>query len=196
SRDCRLDASLKATGEQSITSEVWATCSGEMLARTPVHSLAVLSPHKDAPAILHLRRTEEAAGETIEFRVDSNDRDGDGQDDVALDVTLTSPSGHKETLPFRWLSRTAGASREPDFPRKQIADRASRLLISSIRKAERGAAPHEINTLRRIASSVCSELGKPRLTRATGDALDCGHIAEPFIRLVQAEVQSYLGEGD
>jgi hypothetical protein len=196
SRDCRLDASLKATGDQSVTSEVWAACSGQMLARSPIFSLAVLNPQRDPPTILHLRRTEEAAGETLTFQVDSSDRDGDGQEDVALDVTLTSPSGHKETLPFRWLSRTAGASREPDFPRKQIADRAGRLLISSIRKAERIAAIQEVDVLRRMLSSVCSELGKPRLVRATGDPLECGNLNEPLARLIQAEVQAHLGEGD
>lgn len=193
--DCEFRANLKGTGPTTFSSRVWATCGSRLLPGTPVVSLAVLDGSKPEAVLLHLRAEEPAVGEKLDLEVESTDQDGDGTDDVKLQVSMTTPSGTKETLPFLWLQRTAGASRQADLPKDELNKRASRLSIASVRKAEREATPAQIDALRRLLSSVCAELGKPRLTGASGDLLKCGNIQSALEQLAQAEVQAFLGQG-
>ncbi len=193
-KDCQFIAELEPSGAHTFTSQIQSHCSSEVLAGTPVRSIAVLDPKKDDPEIIHLRHSAPPPGEKITLTVNSKDRDGDGTDDVEVTILLKGPSGIEESMPLRWLVRTAGASREPEAPRGELEKRASRLLIASVRKAERGKAPEEIDTLRRLLSAVCSELGSPLVRRASGDKLSCGDLVVTLGRLAESEVKSYLGE--
>lgn len=192
--DCRLRAELTGTGPTTFTSRLDAECSSRLLPGTPTTSLAVVDSSRSDPTLVHLRSQEAAPGERLDLIVDSTDQDGDGSDDVRLSVELTAPSGAKESLPLLWLSRTAGASRQPDSPRVELSKRASRLSIAAVRKAERGAVTDEVDALRRLLSSVCGELGKPRLSREGGDPLACGDIQGSLEQLAHVEVQALLGQ--
>lgn len=191
--DCQFTAELFASGPRTVTSEVESHCSSDLLAGTPVRSIAVLDPTRGDPEILHLRQSAPPSGEKIALRVNSTDRDGDGADDVELTVTLTSPSGVEESLPLRWLVRTAGASREAEAPLSDISKRVSRLLISSVRKAEREKVPQQVDALRRLMTTVCAELGSPKLLGYSGEKLSCGAILPSLALLAEAEVKAYLG---
>lgn len=191
--DCQFTAELSASGPGTVTSQVESHCSSDLLSGTPVRSLAVLNPAREDPVILHLRQSAPPSGEKVALSVNSSDRDGDGTDDVELTVTLTSPSGIQESLPLRWLVRTAGASRDPEAPLAELSKRVSRLLISSVRKAEREKAPQEIDALRRLMTVICSELGSPRLFGHSGEKLNCGAILPSLALLAEAEVKAYLG---
>jgi hypothetical protein len=193
-KDCQRAAAFQASGPRTVTATIEVSCESDVLAGTPVRSVAILDPSRESPVLVHLRTSEPARGETLSFRVDSSDRDGDGQDDGLIEVSLKAPSGESESLPLRWLVRTAGASREPDAPRKDLLKRTSRLLTASIRRAERGKAPGQVDALRRLLSALCSELGRPKIERASGAPLPCGDLKDPLERLVKVNIQSYLGE--
>lgn len=191
--DCQFTAELFASGPRTVTSVVESHCSSEVLAGTPIRSIAVLDPTREDSEILHFRQSAPASGEKVTLSVNSQDRDGDGNDDVELTVALTSPFGIEERLPLRWLVRTAGASRELGAPQAEIEKRVSRLLTSAVRKAERERAPLEIDALRRLMALVCAELGSPKLFGPSGEKLNCGSVLPSLARLAEAETKAYLG---
>jgi hypothetical protein len=191
--DCQFIAEFFASGSQTITSQVESHCSSDLLAGTPVKAIAVLDPSRESPEVLHLRQSSAKSGEKVSLSVNSKDRDGDGTDDIEVNVTLTSPSGVEETLPLRWLVRTAGASREPEAPLATISKHSSALLISAVRKAEREKVPGQVDAARRLLTAVCSELGSPILFGPSGEKLTCGAILPVLSRFVEAEVKAYLG---
>ncbi len=194
-KDCHYRATLEKTGATSLTSRVVAQCTERLLPGSPSGSLAVVAPGRTQTLLIHLRLQEPAPGESIQYQVNSLDRDDDQRDDIQIDITLRSPNGSKETLPFRWLSRTAGASRQGDAPRAQLSKRASRLSTAASRRAERARVPAQVDTLRRLVSAICSETGTQKFDVAGGTPLPCGDIQTTMIRLTHAATQAHLGEG-
>lgn len=193
--DCQLRADLEGTGSATLTARIFAQCSSRLLPGTPVSGVVVLEPNRSEPELVHLRSQEASPGERLDLVVDSHDHDGDGIDDIKITAELAAPSGAKESLPFVWLSRTAGASRTPDSPGAELKKRSSRLAIAAVRKAERAEAPDSVDALRRLTSAVCAELGRPRLFRGNGDGLSCGNIQPSLEELAQVEIQAFLGQG-
>lgn len=194
--DCRYEASLENTGDSSISARVSASCEARLLPGTPTESLFVLSPEQPSPVLMHFRLQHSAPGEALSVVVDSHDRDADGRDDVELQLSLTSPSGTKETLPLRWLLRAAGASRQAGSPGKELASRASRLMTASVRKKERAEVPAQVEALKRLLAAICSEFATQKLEAADGAGIPCGDQTAALSRLHLAEVQSHVGEKD
>ncbi len=195
-KDCLYRGSLEKSGEQTVTARVKSECTTRLLPGTPTQSLVILSPDRSEPELMHFRLREPAAGEDLDIVVNSSDRDGDGADDVELLMSLTGPNGIKETLPFRWLSRTAGASRQAESPAKELATRASRLMTGSIRKAERAKVPKESETLLRLIGAVCSEFSTMKIERGDGSGVPCGDLQPSLSRLNLATAQAYAGSQD
>lgn len=195
-KDCIYRGSLEQSGGHAVTARVTTECTTRLLPGTPTQSLLILSAGRADPELMHFRLRQEAAGEKLTVVVNSADRDGDGADDVELQLSLSGPSGAKETLPLRWLSRTAGASRQPESPAKELATRASKLMTGSIRKAERGRVPQESETLVRLVAAICSEFSTIKIERGDGSGLPCGDLQPSLSRLNLATVQAYVGSQD
>ncbi len=194
--DCQLSSSLEKSGPQSLTVELHAFCQSRLLPGTPTGSLVVVSPQSPQPVLLELRTLAPSPGEVLSLNVDSSDRDQDGLDDVELRAHLRAPEGGDATLPFVWLTRTAGVSRDTSQPAKALDERASKLARRAVRKAERAVVWREVRALRRLLTAACAELATPRLTHANGDALKCGELGPTLARLTFSAVQAELGAGE
>lgn len=194
--DCRYEAALEATGARSVTSHLSVQCSQELLPGTPVRALHVVSTARDEPLLLSFVVQSEAPGERLKLVVDSSDRDGDEADDVALSVQLSSPTGQTASLPLRYLFRRAGASRENAEPRKTLAELASELSVSAVRKKDWGSVAPRVDALRRLLSSLCEELGAPRIQGGGGSGVDCGDIWPSLARLQYAATRALMNDGD
>lgn len=192
--DCRFRAGLLQSGPKSITSRLRSECTSRILPGTPVESIVVLAVDRADPVLLDFLVEEAPPGETLTLKVDSSDRDGDGSDDVELGVSLLAPGGQEETLPFRWLSRTAGASRDTDSPKSEFKKIVSQIHTASIRKKERGDVPKRADALRRLLASTCSKAETARIARAGQRGLDCGDLRASLVSLSESVVQAHLGE--
>ncbi len=194
--DCTFKASLQITGPSSLTSDLSVECSSRFLPGTPERSVAVLMTGKDQRTLLHFRILQQAPGETLNLEVDSKDADGDGSDDIKIVVTLRSPSGVEQSLPLDFLSRPGGASREMNEPAQTLSKQTARLLIASVRKAERKDALGKIDALRRLLGALCEESAIPKLLSADGEPLTCEGTSKAAFELTQAALQCHLGEGE
>ncbi len=190
--DCRYTTHLKSTGQQTLTSIARAQCKESSLPDTPEQSLTILRP-QDGKKIFELFFSSPSPGESISTEVNSSDRDGDGLDDIELVVSLTAPGGSSEKLPLRFLSRTAGPSRQADAPLADLARRVSQLSTWSVQKAHRQKVPAQVNALRRLLTSLCEELGTPKLSLENGTKLSCGNIWPQLTRLAHASIQAHVG---
>lgn len=193
--NCRFRATLKQSGPGSLVSRLRSECSGRLLPGTPLESLTVLAPTRDEPVLIQLSVQDTAPGETMVIEVDSIDRDSDGLDDVELQVSLTSPSGKQESLPLRWLSRTAGASREANSPQKELLARAERLRTAAVRKKERGDVPGQADALRRLLAAICTQGAVQKLSLDGKSGIDCGQLGPALAKLSDAVILAELGEG-
>ena len=193
--DCQFDTSIEQTGPLSLTARLRSNCRSRLLPGTPVELLSVIQPQATDPSLLQLRLLAPAPGERLSYAVDSHDRDSDGKDDIKLDITLTSPEKAQVTLPFLWLTRTAGASQLPEAPRKQLASMAARWAVSAVRKAERGKVPSQVRAGLRLLGSMCSEYGVSRVLRQNGDPIACGDVWPSIAKLQHSHVVALLGDG-
>jgi hypothetical protein len=192
--DCRFRASLRQSGPRSFVADLRSVCTTRVLPGTPSGSVAVISPGRETPVLLQFSLKDPAPGESLSLDIDSSDRDGDGVDDVQLTATVTSPAGVKESLPFRWLSRTAGASRESDAPHLELTKRASRLSIAAVRKKERAAVSDQVDALRRLVATVCSEGAVQKFTVEGEGGLACGNLRAPLASMSESNYELALGE--
>lgn len=195
-QDCVYSSELRQSGTATVASTLSVQCSQRSLNDTPTRSIAVIGPRASSPKLLEVLIAESAAGETMTVDVDSNDLDDDGNDDVELSFTLTSPKGARETLPVRWLTRTAGPSRQPNTPLAALAKRTTELSTWAVQKARRPRVPDQVDALRRLVSSLCNELGTSRVTLSSTDKVQCGNVWPHLNKLVQASVQANVGNKD
>ena len=192
--DCRYSTHLRNTGGETVSSTV--QCRDRLLPDTPNQQLTIVRPDKSPFGVFEVLMAESAPGETVVLEVDSSDRDGDGRDDVELNVALTAPDGTREQLPLRWLSRSAGVSRQADAPLQELSKRVSELSTRSVQKAHREKVPDQVDTLRRLLSTMCEELGTARLTLANGAKVKCGDIWPFLVRLAHSATQAHVGSGE
>jgi hypothetical protein len=144
--------------------------------------------------VLALRAATAGPGEQFKLQVSSLDRDGDGRDDVTLNVTMqSSDSGTSSTSgKFVWYDRPAGASRDDSEPGISMARLASTELVRATGKTTSLSVPGAVRNLKRLYSAVCSEAGTPRLFDAEGNALNCGRLSTTFSRMTEAELKAHL----
>jgi len=194
---CRFESTLEQTGPASVTVEVAARCEGDLLDRIPTRALAVLAPLADDPSILSVRAAEAAPGETLDLRVASPDRDGDGRDDVSLEVSV-GRKGTREVAKtlLEWLDRAAGPSRVPGLPQKSLLSQARREVTRAPGKNTSKLALEAIANIRRLIAAVCAEAQTPRLFDAEGSPFACGDLRLVNDQLATAEVSAWLAQDD
>ena len=196
-RTCSEHASLSKTGPNSVTLDVRSMCTHEVPDRAPIRSLQVFNISRRVP-LLTLRISEPALGEHFEFRIQSHDLDGDGQDDVTMGVRLESdaPTPGDANAQMIWLDRPAGSSRDTNEPGRSFASQASRLVGQARKAPSNNTLSLQFGNLRRLYSSLCAESGTARVFDAAGSPLPCHSLNVTFTRLITAEVEAALRAGD
>ncbi|HXK16274.1 MAG TPA: hypothetical protein VNG33_00620 [Polyangiaceae bacterium] len=188
---CVSSTRLLQTGAASVLVDTTAICPPGMVARVPIEAVSVVAPASDRPEVLSLRVAAPAPGELLSIDEDSSDRDGDGRDDVKLTFTLTGPEGAKASATLAFVDRAAGVSRDAAEPRASLTLGAKAILA----KAGPTAAA-DVDAMRRLLSTLCSEGGTARVFDAEGSALRCDDLGSVVDTLARAEVLSRLAAKD
>ncbi|HEX7663045.1 MAG TPA: hypothetical protein VF407_00965 [Polyangiaceae bacterium] len=136
----------------------------------------------------------------LSFALDATDRDGDGIDDVALQVTMDPGGapfepGPKLTATLKWFDRPAGLSRDPEEPDASLRRIATPLLARAKGK-EAAQVPIVAHQLRALYGAMCQEGGKPRITNAGwARGISCG-MSHALEDAGIAESRAYATTGD
>jgi hypothetical protein len=194
---CKLETELAQTGDRSLTLDADAHCTSALIPRSPTRALAVIEPAASHPVRLVLRVAEAAPGETMKLAVDSSDRDGDGQDDVALTLSVRAGASHATArAELVWFARPAGLSLEASEPVHSFERLAARALFYAKRHRERRRVAGEVNAARRLFAALCKEGGEPRVLGGDGAPFSCRRVAGALGRLAEAKALAALEQDD
>lgn len=192
---CTHDARLDQTGPNSVSLEIWATCTAPLLPRTAERSVSVLAPLRDSPQIVGFRLAAPVPGETLRVEIVSRDRDSDGRDDVELGVVFAAPGASEQRASFVWLDRPAGLSRDSVEPLASFTRMAAlETARASSQKSSLGVA-EDVANIRRLYSSLCAESGVARISLDSGAELSCGELGGVFQALTLANISAELNLG-
>jgi hypothetical protein len=192
---CSHGARLTHAGPSGVTLDIKATCTSQLLPRSPERSVSVLAPLRASPLVVGFRLAAPARDERIEVDVASGDRDADGRDDVEMSLRFGTTDTADVRARFVWLQRAAGLSRDMAEPRASFVELASLESVrASSQKASLEVAEHAAS-VRRMYSSLCAESGTPRIFLDDGAALACGDLSAPFEALSAAEIDAALARG-
>lgn len=190
---CSHRIALSQTGPNTVTLDVSADCPTGTIPRAPVRSISVLAPHGTPRQLLQLRLAAPHADEHLSVVVDSTDRDGDGRDDVAAHFTLGVGADQPHaTVPFVWLERAAGLSRDFSEPTRSFRDIGSVEVVRAKGRTTSKEVPARVEAARRLFAMLCRQGGVYRITDRDGNAFRCGDLTEAFSWYVEAEVQAAL----
>lgn len=188
---CVRATRLVQTGAASVLVDTVATCPAGLVARVPIEAVSVVAPGSDRPEVLTLRVAAPAPGEALNIDEDSSDRDGDGREDVKLVFSLTGPEGAKASATLAFVDRAAGVSRDAAEPRASLALAAKAILAKS-----GPAASADVDTMRRLLSTLCAEGATPRVFDAEGSPIRCDDLGNVVDTLARAEALSRLAAKD
>lgn len=192
---CKLTTALTRTGPHTVALDVHGECPGVMIARSPVRALVVVAPASERPEVLTLRVAGPAPGETLELGVNTADRDADGRDDVAIDVSVGVAGGPRASAPFVWLDRAAGPSRDSAEPQRTLVRLSGREATRSKTKKLADEVLRSVGGVRRLMASLCAEGATPRVLDADGNPLPCGSLSLAVDALASAELGAELARG-
>ncbi|MET0343428.1 MAG: hypothetical protein ABW252_20625 [Polyangiales bacterium] len=115
----------------------------------------------------------EPAAPALRGRARSVDADGDGHDDVALDVMLDgAESGQGDALPLIWLDRPSGLVRDGREPDATLA--LWGVAIQALARNQPDFALARAQLALTLARAICRELGTPRLRFSGTLGVACG----------------------
>lgn len=188
---CEHTTRLQQVGAGSVLVDTVATCRAGLVARTPVEAVSIIAPASTRPEVLTLRLAAPAPGESLSVDADASDRDGDGREDVKLAFTLGSPDGGKASAVLAFVDRAAGVARDASEPRASLTAATKAILA----KAGPSSAA-DVDALRRLLSSLCSEGATPRVFDGEGSPIRCDDLGPTVDALARAEVLSRLAAKD
>ncbi len=187
--DCELSPRVYGTGRASVALDVASVCkSADPVERRPDRYVAVVSLASRHAVELEVRPV--AQGTRLDLDVDGADRDGDGRDDVSVQLSLEgtqAPVG-AATATLRWVDRDGGFSREATEPALSLRLAASWLASQAAKRPDVVRPGRQ----RLLAQELCAE---PTIVRELGgQAFAC---ADPAATedLVFAEARAQLAKG-
>lgn len=193
---CKLETELTETGPHTLTLDAASHCTTALIPRSPTRAVAVIEPAARHPVLLSLRVAKAAPGEIMKLAVDSSDRDGDGQDDVALTVSVRADAAHRAaSAKLVWLARPAGLSPEASEPAHSFERLAARALFFSKRRRESRRVAGEVNAARRLFAALCKRGGVPRVLNGDGARFTCRGVEGALGRLAEAKALASLELG-
>jgi hypothetical protein len=193
--NCTLTTALSRTGPRTLTFDTRSDCSGMLIARSPVRALVVIAPLAARPEVLTLRVAAAAPGETLELVSTSDDRDGDGRDDVTLGVAVGVSGGVRFQAPLAWLDRAVGPARDTAEPRATLEKLAASEAARAKNKKFADGVLQNVAGIRRLMGTLCAEGATARLFDNDGAPLACGSLAPVVDSLASAEIGAELARG-
>lgn len=191
--DCKPSVQLQPSGKSTVAVDLIHQCGSRQLPGAAERAFLVMNLQSAQPLVHGLRVAPLSTGETLGISVNGADLDGDGADDIAVELALTSPSGASESMTVHWLLRPAGSSRQKDTPGQEFLRKARELVTAGQRKADRAGVPARVDGMRRLFSAVCAESGAARVMQWDGAPFSCGRLDAALPSLTLAAVHAHLG---
>jgi hypothetical protein len=187
SADCHQDTKLSQSGPRSVSVDITARCTSKHADRTVTRALVTVAPLDAQPQARVLRLAQSAFGDPFEISA-SDDR-----------TTL------RQLPPCRSAAPEASCNPDPseravsvtlEDPSAGFSRLASETLARSNSKKTSREVAGAVRAIRRLAATVCTEAGAPRIWKADGSAFSCSPLAATADRLLTAEVQAALQLSD
>jgi hypothetical protein len=194
---CNHVVALSQIGPSMLWADVTLRCE-KRETDAPARWLAALSTANPSPLRFELRAAAPSEGDRALFEADAADRDGDGTDDLLLQVTLDGNAAQgagRSVAPLRFLDRPSGMARDTSEPDRTLREAATELMNHAPRKAS--ATETRANALygRKLYAYLCAEGGAPGVTFGDGTPIRCGG-AGMLGDLLYAEARAALALGD
>jgi hypothetical protein len=195
---CNHIMGLAQVGPTTLWVDVRSKCTTPRTG--PTRWLAALSIKNPNPQRLALQSAEVAPGLNLSFDADASDQDGDGVDDLLLQVQLeggplplVAPGSTSVVL--RFLDRTAGMSRDPTEPSKSLRAKAASLasLASNPQTAVQAFAA--VQRVLLLHETLCKAVAGAIVRYADGASLDCGD-AQVVMDATAAKALSQINAND
>ncbi len=194
---CNHVVALSQIGPAMLWADVTLRCDKHE-GNGPARWLAALSTTNPSPLRFELRAAPPAEGDRALFEADALDRDGDGTDDLVLQVTLegnAAASAGRGAAPLRFLDRPSGMARDTGEPDQALRAAATELMNHSPRKASATETRANALYLRKLYAYLCAEGAAPGVTFGDGTPIRCtttGLLGD----LLYAEARAALALGD
>ncbi len=198
-QDCAHMPALSLVGPSTIWLDVASVCK---TAQKPNRYLAAVNLKAEGQAVrLDLRVSDPAPGERLAFDADAADRDGDGQDDLLVQVALEGlptplTATTKATAALKFLARPTGLSREPTEPGQGLRGSATWIGSLAAKRDQAENALAQARQGRRLQTLLCAEQGAPVVTMGDGAPLPCQDAAAAFddLRYAEGRAEATLGQ--
>lgn len=181
---CTHNASLAQVGVNTLWVDVASTCERPDASK-PGRWLASVSMSASPAVRTDLRVLPPAPGELLRADADAADRDGDGQDDLVLQLTLElstpptpgapsiSGAESRASVSLKYIDRASGLARESDDPAPSLKSQAMWFGAQAAKAATAANAARSALTFRKLFRAVCSEGGAPSVFAGDGSPISC-----------------------
>ena len=194
---CTPSATLEQHALGTVTADLRASCSAQLVARAAVRAVAILDPLRERPFVFGVRAADAAAGETLVLDLSYRDADDDGRPDPTLHVGVNvRPGDSPPNIEFAWFDRAAGESRDARRTSKRLLADLDDELVHAQRKKTAARSLHRLELTRRALFSACAESGTPRVFDWEGTPLSCELTPDVVDRLGAVDVTARWVEGD
>lgn len=189
---CAPAARLQRIGPRSAYVEIGAACA----TGSGTRALAVVRLGKSVSSAVDALVSDPASAPRIAIDAHAPDRDGDGNDDVVLEVTMDAAGppfepGPRLTAKLAFFDRPAGPSRDSAEP-----DASLRAIAAQVAKAKPAAVPGIVHQMRSLYRALCAEGGAPRIDKVRGGAAPSCGTSRPLEDAGVALVKAYAAQGD
>jgi hypothetical protein len=194
---CNHVVALSQIGPSMLWADVTLRCEKHD-GGAPTRWLAALSTANPSPLRFELRAAPPAEGDRALFEADAADRDGDGTDDLVVQVTLEGNAAQgaaRAAAPLRFLDRPSGMARDMGEPDQTLRASSTELMSRAPRKASAGETRANALYLRKLYAFLCAEGGAPGVAFGDGSPIRCATSAL-LGDLLYAEARAALALGD
>lgn len=180
---CTTSARLRRAGRETIALDVTSPCTGDAGAKETAKIVVVHLPEGSAHGALPetrlvVERKASPPGERLELVLTTEDRDGDGREDLVVKATLAGApapmlADGKAEATFVAIDRPAGYTLDPSEPEAGLERAAADLVKRAGTAADAAGVPAAAASLVRLQAALCGELGAA-LVSTTAGAVRCG----------------------
>jgi hypothetical protein len=191
---------LSRLGGHTVFVELGSRCA-ERAPNAAARWIAIVDAAGGARVRLAATIADPTGAPDLGVRAAIGDRDRDGRDDVALEVSLEGGGAPLEPGPrvsavLAFLDRPAGLSRDASATEASFAALADVATARAARSKEAGGVPGYAAQVRALWRAVCSDGAAPRLVAVAGvGSVTCGG-ARALEAVGLAEVKAYVTLGD
>lgn len=189
---CTRTATLVQTGPYTVTLEVSAECTTQLLARAPVRAVLVVTPIQAEPVVAGLRIARPGPHETLTFTVDTSDRDSDSLDDILIRVELDR-LGEVVNAQLAWYERAVGPARDGTLPALDFASMVNDGFGSAVARKAPDLALRAV-AIQRLWTALCAESGTAIILDLDGSPFRC-NAGRSIQELQKLQVKGLIASG-